>query len=51
MKKLLEDPNKAMALSRGARETALEKFHIERFIDDWSETFTQVVKASKALIV
>jgi glycosyltransferase involved in cell wall biosynthesis len=51
MKKLLDDPNKAMSLGRGARETALEKFHIERFMDDWSETFLQVVKQSKALIV
>lgn len=50
MKHLLDDPQKAYALGRGAKETAMEKFHLGRFISDWKETFEQVVKNTRALI-
>lgn len=50
MKHLLYDPQKAYALGRGARETAMEKFHIDRFIRDWKETFEHVVTNTRALI-
>ena len=39
---LLNDIEKAKELGRGAKETALEKFNIERFINDWHETFSAV---------
>ncbi len=42
MKLLLRDPEKAMQLSRGARETALEKFNIDRFVQDWMHVFEQM---------
>ena len=42
MKKLLDDPGKAMQLGRGAKETALEKFNIERFVYDWMKVFEKM---------
>jgi glycosyltransferase involved in cell wall biosynthesis len=39
MKMLLLNPGKAMELGYGAKETALEKFNIERFKKEWMETF------------
>jgi hypothetical protein len=36
MKELLADPGKAKRLGDGAREHAMERFHIERFIRDWN---------------
>jgi hypothetical protein len=41
---LLNDPAKAMELSRGAQQTANEKFSIERFKNDWLRTLKAVVK-------
>jgi hypothetical protein len=43
MKELLADAGLARRLGEGARRTALERFHIERFAHDWDETFADVV--------
>jgi glycosyltransferase involved in cell wall biosynthesis len=42
MHKLLRDPAEARRLGEGARRTALERFHIDRFIHDWSDTLHDV---------
>jgi glycosyltransferase involved in cell wall biosynthesis len=42
MKMLLGNRKKAFDLSRGAKETAREKFNIKRFISDWENVFHQV---------
>lgn len=42
MKALLRDPKGAMALGKAGRQTALERFHIDRFITDWLEVFATV---------
>ena len=39
MKLLLNHPEKAKELSAGGRQTAMEKFNIERFTKDWLSTF------------
>lgn len=39
MKDLIADPAHARRLGEGARRYALERFHIDRFADDWSKTF------------
>jgi glycosyltransferase involved in cell wall biosynthesis len=39
---LLNDLEKAKELGKGAKETAMEKFNIERFTNDWLETFSAV---------
>jgi hypothetical protein len=44
MKILLEDREKAKELGRGAKETALQKFNIQRFTEDWLQTFRTAVK-------
>jgi glycosyltransferase involved in cell wall biosynthesis len=44
MKMLLDNPEKAMQLSEGARETANEKFNIERFKKEWQQTFEAMVR-------
>ena len=44
MRMLLEDPQKAKQLGRGAQQTANEKFNIERFKKDWLQTFEMMVK-------
>ena len=44
MKMLLDDYSKAEQLGKGAQQTANEKFNIERFKNDWLQTFQQVVK-------
>jgi len=44
MKLLLKDPDKAKELGKGAKETALEKFNIQRFSADWLQTFQTVIK-------
>jgi hypothetical protein len=41
---LLEDAEKAKELGNGARETALEKFNIKRFSEDWLQTFSSVTQ-------
>jgi len=42
MEMLLNDHGRAKELGEGAKETAREKFNIERFKKDWLETFTAV---------
>ncbi len=42
MQALLKDPAEARRLGAGARRRALERFNIERFIQDWEAAFTQV---------
>jgi glycosyltransferase involved in cell wall biosynthesis len=44
MKMLLANPEKAMELSKGAQQTAIEKFNIKRFKQDWLNTLKAVVK-------
>jgi glycosyltransferase involved in cell wall biosynthesis len=42
MQMLLRDPAEARRLGEGGRRIALERFHIERFVRDWSETLRHV---------
>ena len=42
MQELLRDPGLARELGAGARQRALERFHITRFVRDWNDTFAQV---------
>ncbi len=44
MHMLLNNKEKANELGQGAKQTALEKFNIERFKNDWLETFNSVNK-------
>ena len=44
MDMLLEDKKKAEELGKGARQTAIERFNINRFTQDWLETFSTVNK-------
>ena len=43
MQGLIANPEKARYLGENAREYARSRFHIQRFIQDWDETFQQVV--------
>lgn len=45
MKRLLQDQALARQWSLGARQTALERFNINRFISDWEALFQQVISA------
>jgi glycosyltransferase involved in cell wall biosynthesis len=42
MKLLLKDENLAKRLGEAARETALQRFGIERFVADWNDAFREV---------
>jgi glycosyltransferase involved in cell wall biosynthesis len=42
MSALLGDPGEARRLGEGARRTALERFHIDRFTQDWHDTLLHV---------
>jgi glycosyltransferase involved in cell wall biosynthesis len=42
MRWLLRDPHEARRLGQGARRTALERFSIARFVDDWDRTLREV---------
>jgi Glycosyl transferases group 1 len=42
MKRLLDDPDLARHLGCGARRRAQERFHIQRFIEDWNSAFKLV---------
>src|SRR3954471_20598829 len=46
MQMLLENRDKAMQLGQGAQQTANERFNIERFKQDWIDTFTSVVRCA-----
>lgn len=48
MQMLLQAPEEAQRLSRGARRVAQERFHIQRFIRDWNQAFAQVTTSSPA---
>jgi glycosyltransferase involved in cell wall biosynthesis len=47
MKMLLETPEEAEFLSQGARRTAQERFHIQRFAQDWNDAFAQVTQSAR----
>ena len=49
MDMLLEDHQKAKELGKGAKETALEKFSIKRFTEDWLQTFTTAYEQKKRI--
>tara|TARA_Y100000004_G_scaffold129626_1_gene146150 strand:- start:266 stop:481 length:216 start_codon:yes stop_codon:yes gene_type:complete len=38
-KELLEDPSLAAKIGEAARQTVLEKFSQQKFIDNWNEVF------------
>lgn len=42
MQRLLDDPQKARMLGEGARRRAIERFHIDRFVNDWNAAFRMV---------
>jgi hypothetical protein len=42
MRRLLEDPEEARRLGNGARERALQRFGMERFVREWEEAFALV---------
>ncbi len=39
MRLLLDDQTHAQNLSKGAKEAAQKRFNIQRFVNDWDETF------------
>jgi glycosyltransferase involved in cell wall biosynthesis len=43
MEELLRDPQKARRLGEGAREVAIARFNIIRFIQDWCDVFERAV--------
>jgi glycosyltransferase involved in cell wall biosynthesis len=43
MRELLRNPEAARELGAQARRTALERFNIQRFVDDWNSALTQVM--------
>lgn len=45
MRDLLESPHLARQLGEGARKRALERFHIQRFCDDWDAALRDVTGA------
>ncbi len=42
MRRLLSDPDEAAALGRRARQVALERFGLERFLEDWDRLLERV---------
>jgi glycosyltransferase involved in cell wall biosynthesis len=44
MKLLLQDPDKARQLGKGAKATAQQRFHINRFSQDWIRLFERVTQ-------
>lgn len=42
MRHLIETPDEAARLGAGARRVALERFNIERFVDDWLHVLAEV---------
>jgi hypothetical protein len=43
MRRLIDDPNEARERGRVARAAALERYGLERFLDDWDELLQEVV--------
>jgi hypothetical protein len=48
MRGLLSDPAEAARLGEGARRTALERFNIGRFVEDWNRVFAEVTNTQPA---
>jgi hypothetical protein len=46
MKDLIAHPEEARRLGEGARRTAMERFNIRRFIDDWNRALAEVTGAA-----
>jgi glycosyltransferase involved in cell wall biosynthesis len=46
MQMLLDNPERAMELGRGAQQAANERFNIERFKQDWLDTFRNEISSS-----
>ncbi len=42
MRRLLDDPEEARRLGRGARQQALRRFNITRFVADWNDAFAHM---------
>jgi hypothetical protein len=42
MRRMLDDPAEARMLGEAARRHALERFHIDRFVEDWNAAFRAV---------
>lgn len=51
MQMLLNDHEKAKQLSAGAKQTAYQKFNIERFKKDWLQTFEEITRRKEARII
>lgn len=51
MKMLLNNRRKAFELSRGAKETAHERFNIQRFVKDWEKIFHCVTANHRTAII
>lgn len=49
MQELFRSPQLAAELGRGARETAQERFGIERFASDWEDVFARVTGGTRNL--
>lgn len=47
MTHLLVNPGEARALGNAARQYAMERFHISRFVQDWERTFAEVTDTSR----
>jgi glycosyltransferase involved in cell wall biosynthesis len=48
MEALLHDRDLAMKWGQGARETALERFNIDRFVADWMAVLADVARTQQA---
>jgi hypothetical protein len=47
MQELMADPSEARRLGANARQYALERFNIHRFVRDWEQTFADVTSTSR----
>jgi glycosyltransferase involved in cell wall biosynthesis len=50
MAALLRDPALAREWGEAARRTALERFHIERFVRDWCAALAEVTDTKRAAL-
>jgi glycosyltransferase involved in cell wall biosynthesis len=48
MRRLLRDPAEAQALGAAARQEALRRFDIRRFVSDWEQTLAEVAGSERA---
>jgi len=49
MEELLHDPQKARRMGEGAREVAIARFNINRFIQDWCDVFERAVSRTSTV--